>query len=220
MQELTFIWDMDGTLVDSYPAIVPAAAEALAALGLPVEEEALRRRMLRSSVKAVLEELASENGLDAAALRADFARSNDSHISAIPAMPHAAETLSALRAAGHRSFVYTHRGASCPVILEQTGLRGYFTEVVTALQGFPRKPAPDGILYLIGKYGLDPARCWYVGDRRLDVEAAENAGIGSILLRTAESPVLATGREGHVIGSLAEIPGLFGIAPVRSGDRT
>ena len=33
MKQLAFIWDMDGTLVDSYPAIVPAAGETLAAFG-------------------------------------------------------------------------------------------------------------------------------------------------------------------------------------------
>ena len=209
MKQLTFIWDMDGTLVDSYPAIVPAAREALLAFGLDLPEREIHREVIRSSVRAYLEGLAAEHGLDRPALLAAFDRLNDSRIESIVPMPHAAETLAALQRAGHRSFVYTHRGASCPAILAQTGLAPFFTEVVTALAGFPRKPAPEGILYLLEKYRLDPAACYYVGDRSLDVEAAENAGIGSILYLDPSSPGRPTGREYLLIRDLRELPARF-----------
>ena len=39
--QLAFIWDMDGTLVDSYPAIVPAALESLSAQGVSYDRESL-----------------------------------------------------------------------------------------------------------------------------------------------------------------------------------
>ena len=121
-------------------------------------------------------------------------------------MPHTAETLAALQQTGHLNFVYTHRGASCMTILEQTGLAPYFTEVVTAVNGFPRKPEPDGILYLIEKHRLDKSRCFYVGDRSLDVEAAINAGISSILYLDPASPGSATGKETYLVHDLLEIP--------------
>ena len=121
-------------------------------------------------------------------------------------MPHAAETLAALRRDGHKCFVFTHRGASCGAILERTGLSPYFTEVLTARSGFPRKPAPDGILHLMGKHGLDAARCLYVGDRSLDMEAARNAGIGSVLYLPTGSPVAPTGQETYIVRDLSEIP--------------
>ena len=210
MKGHALIWDMDGTLVDSYPAIVPAVREVLESLGLQASEEEIHAEVIRSSVRDLLDRIAAEEGLDPAAVRESFGRLNDSRISAIRAMPRAAETLAALQRAGHRSFVYTHRGASCHAILEQTGLLPYFTEVVTALSGFPRKPAPDAILYLMDKYALEPERCWYVGDRSLDVEAAERAEIGSILYLDPAAPGKPTGRESFVIRSLSEIPGLLG----------
>ena len=206
MKQLAFIWDMDGTLVDSYPAIVPAAGETLAAFGVDLEPEEIHREVIAASVGALLERIARERGLDAAALKADFARRNDSRIGDIRPMPHAKECLEALRRAGHRSFVYTHRGASCEAILRQNGLEEYFTEIVTALSGFPRKPEPDAILYLMKKYGLERDACFYVGDRSLDVEAAERAGIGSILLLNPQSPGKATGRETYLVRDLGEIP--------------
>ncbi len=209
MQNYAFIWDMDGTLVDSYPAIVPVAQELCAELGLHYSAGEIHDYVIRSSVGALLEQAAAELGRDAAPIKARFNRLNDSRIDAIRPMPHAAEALEALIRAGHRNFVYTHRGASCPAILERTGLAPYFTEVLTALSGFPRKPEPDAILYLMEKYALHPARSFYVGDRSLDVEAAENAGIGSILLLDPDSPSKPTGRETFLIRDLAEIPALL-----------
>lgn len=209
MAQLALIWDMDGTLMDSYPAIVPAARETLASFGIELGGEEVHREVIASSVGALLERIARERGLDPAPLKADFARRNDSRIQAIRPMPHAADCLEALRRAGHRSFVYTHRGASCRSILRQNRLEDYFTEIVTALDGFPRKPEPDAILYLMEKYGLAPERCFYVGDRSLDIEAAERAGIGSILLLDPQSPGRPTGRETYVVKDLGEIPGLL-----------
>ena len=206
--QYAFIWDMDGTLVDSYPAIVPAALESLAALGLDFDRKTLYKEVIRTSVGEVLESIAAEHGFDLAPLKADFNRRNDSNVSSICAMPHAAETLCALQKAGHLNFVYTHRGASCMTILEQTGLAPYFTEVVTALSGFRRKPEPDGILYLTEKYALRKSRCFYVGDRSLDVEAAINAGVGSILYLDPASPGSATGKETFLVRDLLEIPAL------------
>ena len=209
MPKYAFIWDMDGTLVDSYPAIVPVTQEICAELGLHYRAEEIHDYVIRSSVGALLEQAAAELGIDAAPVKARFNARNDSRIDAIRPMPHAAETLEGLVRAGHRNFVYTHRGASCLAILERTGLAPYFTEVLTALSGFARKPKPDAILHLMAKYGLDAAHSFYVGDRSLDVEAAGNAGIGSILLLDPAGPTRPGGQETYVIRDLAEIPPLF-----------
>ena len=209
MPRCAFIWDMDGTLVDSYPAIVPAAQKTCAERGLHYTADYIYDYVIRTSVGTLLEQAAAELGMDVGPLKTRFDALNDGSISAIRAIPHAAETLETLARAGGRNFVYTHRGASCMAILEQTGLARYFTEVLTALDGFPRKPEPDAILYLLDKYALDPARTFYVGDRSLDVEAAENAGIGSILFLDPASPGRATGRETYLVRDLLEIPPLF-----------
>lgn len=208
MDSFAFIWDVDGTLVDSYPAIVPATQRALSEHGLDLPAEYILEQVIRTSVGTFIKDLAAARGVDPAPIQARFDQLNDSRIEAITGMPHAAETLSALMRAGHANFVYTHRGASCHAILRQTGLLPLFTEVVTAEEGFPRKPAPDAILYLMAKYGLACDRCFYVGDRSLDVDAANNAGIGSILFLDPASPGKVTGRETYVVHDLIEIRAL------------
>ena len=196
---------MDGTLVDSYPAIVPAAQQACREYGLNFGSEYIHEAVIRTSVGAFLEHECKKQGLDPAPVKTRFNQLNDSHIDAIRAIPHAEKTLRLLTISGHKCFVYTHRGASCHAILEQTGLLPFFTEVVTALDGFPRKPDPAAILYLIEKYSLLADRCFYIGDRSLDIEAANNAGIQSILFLDSSSPINATGHETYVISDLLEI---------------
>lgn len=209
MDSFAFIWDVDGTLVDSYPAIVPAVQQACTEHGMDFSHEYLLEEVIRTSVGTFIKDLAAARGIDGAPIQARFDELNDSRIGAITAMPHAEKTLTALVHAGHANYVYTHRGTSCIAILKQTGLLPYFREIVTASQGFPRKPAPDAILYLLEKHHLSPTRCFYVGDRSLDIDAANNAGIGSILLLDPASPGKPTGRETYVIHDLIELPDLF-----------
>ena len=208
MRSFAFIWDLDGTLVDSYPSIIPAAQEVCATLGLSCCAEEIYAYSIRFSVGAFLEKVTAELGIDPAPVKARFNALNDARIDRIQPNPHAVETLAALRRDGHQSFLYTHRGASCGAILENTGLSSCFAEVLTALNGFPRKPAPDGIVYLMQKHGLRAERCFYVGDRSLDVLAAKNEGIGSILYLPSKSRTELTGHETYVVRELLEIPDL------------
>lgn len=196
---------MNGTLVDSYPAIVPATQTACADFGLFFSSEFIHREIIKTSVVTFIEQVAAEHWMDPDPVKARFNQLNDESIGAITAMPHAEEILRLLTEKGHACFVVTHRGRSCLTILEQTGLLPYFTEVVTALSGFPRKPKPDAILYLMEKYQLSTEICFYVGDRSLDIEAARNAGIGSILYLDASSPGKAAGLETYIVSDLLQI---------------
>ncbi len=206
MESLSFLWDMDGTLVDSYPAIVPNVIDACAEYGYMIDADTVYRNVIETSVGSFLDTLDTPH---MASIKTRFQEFNDTRIEKIRPMPHARETLSRLQKAGHRHFVYTHRGASCRAILEQCGLLPYFTEIVTALDGYPRKPAPDAILYLMKKYALAPERCCYVGDRSLDMKAARNASIGGILLLVPGSPTAPTGYESHVVRNLLDLCELF-----------
>lgn len=86
-------------------------------------------------------------------------------------------TLEALHLAGARQFLYSHRGReSSRHYLSAHGLLGYFTECVDSSYNFTPKPAPDGVLYLLDKYGLDREDTLMTGDRELDVMAGKNAG--------------------------------------------
>ena len=200
-----YIWDLDGTLVNSYAKIVPAVRGHLMELGVDYSEEYIREIALKSSVGKLLDQVGPMIGKDPELLKEEFEVRNDREIVGIEPMPHAKEVLKRLTRRGDLCFIYTHRGASCYTIVDETGLRPYFTEIVTSLEGFPRKPAPEGILYLVEKYKLDPENTYYVGDRPIDIRSGSNAGIRTILYLPEGSPVEPVGVESFVIHDLEEI---------------
>jgi HAD superfamily hydrolase (TIGR01549 family) len=65
---------------------------------------------------------------------------------------------------------------ACSLLMEQTGLAGYFDVLVGADEVPHPKPAPDGILLACERLGVLPGASAYVGDAPIDLLAARRAG--------------------------------------------
>ena len=180
MQKTAFIWDLDGTLLDSYEAILSGIEETFAQFSIPYDKEEVRDFILKYSVQDLLEQVAEERNLDAEVLNQVRAQSLAEKNAQVVLMAGAREVLAWADEAGILQFVYTHKGDNAYTILRDLGLEFYFTEILTNQSGFARKPRPEAGLYLLDKYQLDPMQTYYVGDRTLDVEFAQNSGIQSI----------------------------------------
>ncbi|MHC3769803.1 HAD-IA family hydrolase [Streptococcus suis] len=179
----TFIWDLDGTLLDSYEAILAGIQETYEQFDIPFDREEVRNFILRYSVKDLLVRDADKYGLDSDELNHVRATSLKEKNTQIPLMTGAVEILNWTAEQGIQNFVYTHKSDNAFQVLEDLGIRHHFTEILTSDSGFARKPSPEALLFLIEKYGLDKESTYYIGDRLLDVETAINAGIRSINLQ-------------------------------------
>ena len=180
MQETAFIWDLDGTLLDSYEAILAGIEETYARFALPYNKEEVRAFILKHSVQDLLEQVAKERNLDVDRLNQVRAQSLAEKNAQVILMPGAREVLVWANQQGIQQFVYTHKGDNALTILRDLGLDSYFTEILTSQSGFARKPNPQAASYLLEKYDLDSMHTYYIGDRSLDVEFAQNSGIQSI----------------------------------------
>ena len=180
MQETAFIWDLDGTLLDSYEAILSGIEETYAQLSIPFDKEKVRAFILKYSVQDLLVQVAEERGLDVDRLNQVRAQSLAEKNAQVIWMPGAREVLAWANQKGIQQFVYTHKGDNALTILRDLGLDVYFTEILTSQSGFARKPSPEAAIYLLDKYGLNPQQTYYIGDRTLDIEFAQNSGIQSI----------------------------------------
>ena len=80
---------------------------------------------------------------------------------------------------GGRNFLISHRDDQVLEILQKTQIDPYFTEVVTATNGFKRKPDPESMLYLKDKYQIESGLV--IGDRPIDIEAGQAAGFSCYL---------------------------------------
>ena len=200
MQKTAFIWDLDGTLLDSYEAILSGIEETFCQFSILYDKEKVRDFILKYSVHDLLEQVAEERNLDAKELNQVRSQSLAEKNAQVVLMLGAREVLAWADEAGILQFVYTHKGDNAFTILRDLGLESYFTEILTSQSGFSRKPSPEVATYLLDKYELNPRTTYYIGDRTLDVEFAKNSGIQSINF-------LESSYEGnHRIQELADIP--------------
>ncbi|WP_415748457.1 HAD family hydrolase [Streptococcus mitis] len=203
MQKTAFIWDLDGTLLDSYEAILSGIEETFAQFAIPYDKEKVREFILKFSVQDLLVQVAEERKLDVEMLNQVRAQSLAEKNAQVVLMPGAREVLKWAEESGIQNFVYTHKGDNAFTILRDLGLESYFTEILTSQSGFARKPSSEAATYLLDKYQLDSEKTYYIGDRTLDVEFAQNSGIQSINF------LESTYEGNHRIQALADISRFF-----------
>ena len=203
MKKTAFIWDLDGTLLDSYEAILSGIEETFAQFSIPYDKEQVREFILKFSVQDLLVQVAEERKLDVEMLNQVRAQSLAEKNAQVVLMPGARDVLAWADQAEIQQFVYTHKGDNALTILRDLGLESYFMEILTSQSGFARKPSPEAATYLIDKYQLNHDNTYYIGDRTLDVEFAQNSGIQSLNF-------LESSYEGnHGIQALADISHFF-----------
>ena len=203
MQKIAFIWDLDGTLLDSYEAILLGIEETFGQFSIPYDKEKVREFILKFSVQDLLEKVAEKRKLDVEVLNQVRAQSLAEKNAQVVLMPGARDVLAWADEAGIQQFIYTHKGNNAFTILRDLGLEPYFTEILTSQSGFARKPNPEAATYLLDKYQLDPEKTYYIGDRTLDVEFAQNSEIQSINF------LESTYEGNHRIQGLTDIPYIF-----------
>lgn len=77
---------------------------------------------------------------------------------------------------------------------------------------FPRKPAPDGALYLAEKLGAAPGECLYVGDTGTDMKTGKAAGmytIGVLWGFRGEEELVRDGAD-RIVSEAGELADIYG----------
>ena len=200
-----YIWDLDGTLLDSYAVIVKGAKAAAEDAGLPDTEDDVLKGVKQESVTAYLRGASARSGIPFEEMKQRYRTHAHALDDEITLIDGAKETLERLRQEGAVHFVYTHRGASSRPILARLGILGCFRDIVTAEAKFAPKPSGEGVRYLLEKYGLNPADTWYVGDRAVDMYCAKDAGVNALLYLEPDPVVSPTGVEDRIVRDLRDI---------------
>lgn len=173
MEYRDYIWDLGGTLLDNYASSTTAFVDTLAENGITASRDEVYQALRVSTAHAVATLAAG-----VPAFLAEYKAAEAAELEHPALFEGAREVLAAVVRAGGRNFLVSHRDRQVLHLLDETGIDEYFTEVVTADDGFPRKPDPSSIRYLVDKYGLSDVVA--VGDRPIDVEAAVAAGVDAI----------------------------------------
>lgn len=182
-----FIFDLDGTLVDTAPDLLTSinwllAREQRRALG----EEELRRIVGRGAKNLISTAFAMTgeevSGFEIEMLYRAFLKDYGSHVAAASRpYPGVVETLQALKADGVSMGVLTNKPhAPSVLLLDELGLSSYFGAVWGQGKQPYLKPDPRLFTGIVAELGGGPAVM--VGDSTTDVETARGAGAPVVLV--------------------------------------
>ena len=182
-----FIWDFDGTLMDTYPNITRYLKLALKDFGIDADQtEILERMMVR--IPVAIQQYAEQYSLPELRAHYDMYYANEPNDLVEP-FEGVREVLRQIRVNGGFNYIFTHRNRSIHAMLKRAGIDGEFREIITSEDpGFAAKPAPDTILYLMEKYGGTKEDTVMIGDRQCDLGSAYGAGCKTIHLLTPAVP--------------------------------
>ncbi|WP_246783084.1 MULTISPECIES: HAD-IA family hydrolase [unclassified Trueperella] len=200
----SILWDMGGTLIDTYPAVDHLLARIGYRTDAPSNAQLSEVARLRSiSIDHAMNKLHQLYDADLEALHAGYSELKESwKTRPAPLMSGARRVLEAVRDAGGLNLIATHRDrCSAEDLLAAHGIE--VDDMVCAPDGYERKPSPDMYLVLIERHRLHPARVLAVGDRPIDVEAATAAGVDGYLLDHQ-------GKQPGTLASLSELIGMIG----------
>lgn len=178
----TFIWDLDGTIIDSYEIIVDSLLQVVKECNLPYTYQEIYDFVKSKSVSAFIELLSTRCNHDKHQLKSRYSKISYLRTNEVKCIRNAEYILNYLQQNGAKNFIYTHKGKSTAQVLDNLNLTTFFTEVVTSEYRLERKPHPQGIHYILDKYKINADTVFYVGDRQIDADCAKNAGVKSIVL--------------------------------------
>ncbi|RZA02768.1 MAG: HAD family hydrolase [Proteobacteria bacterium] len=170
-----WIFDLDGTLTDSFPLFFENMQMICAERGVQISLDDLKA-CLSGPLPPIFERLLGPGTAPAAMARLKDLSIERAHHS--PLYEGIEETLDVLRSAGRDIAVWTARDkASAEHLLKATGLNKYATQLVSGCCVPRNKPYPDGAQLLLERFGRLATEGVMIGDHEHDVSAARDAGL-------------------------------------------
>lgn len=189
-QERAVIFDFDFTLADSSLGVFECINSGLQALGL---EPATYEEVCNTIGLSLPETLIALKGEEARDLNQRFhmhflRKADQVMVELTKVYPETTGTLQYLNGKGYQvgvaSTKYRYRIES---ILKRDGLLGFFDAIIGGEDVSEHKPNPECLEKAAAKLGIELSHCIYIGDNRVDGEAAMRAGVPFIATQTGYS---------------------------------
>ena len=181
-----YIFDCDGTLVDSMPLHLRAWRAALEIHGFPPDQFTLKMHHDFAGMPGteIVRRLNDEHrhAMDPALVEADKVKWYLAHHSAVKGIEPVVEIA---RAAHGKLPMAVASGSDAHIVndsLRAIGIDHLFQTVITPVDVARGKPAPDMFLLAAERMGVPPAECLVFEDGLLGIQAAEAAGMKSVFI--------------------------------------
>jgi phosphoglycolate phosphatase-like HAD superfamily hydrolase len=176
------IWDVDGTLFDTYPAIAKAFKAALNDLGKTASLDWIEG-LAKTSLSHCVATLADQYQLNEEDIDQAFGEHYDCTLpeeqSPFPGVITVCEYICSI---GGKNVIVTHRGhKGTNELLAANNMTHYFAGCLARDDGYPKKPHPAAFEAVLKTHSLQREETMTVGDRDIDVLAGQAAGIFTCL---------------------------------------
>jgi phosphoglycolate phosphatase len=184
------LFDLDGTLVDTAPDLARALNRVLRALDCPVVTLENTRNWIGNGMRRLLERALAGDGEKKASpgfVDRGVVLFEPFYAEAVwtdsVCYPGVVDGLAKLKRMGYKMGCVTNKPRSCTgVLLEHSGLAGFFEVVVAGDDLVETKPAPAPLLYAADQLQVGPQDCVVIGDSQNDVNAARAAGMAVLVV--------------------------------------
>lgn len=181
------VFDLDGTLIDAYPAIYRSFNHTMRACGYPPQETQVICRAVGWGDANLLRPFVKPEDLPEA-LSVYRKHHAMSLLSGTKLFPGVRQLLSALKKRGYRLAVASNRPTRFSlIVLRHCGIRGFFDKVLCGDKVKKGKPDPEILRRIMAALRVPPARTVYTGDMFIDVQTARRAGCHPVAVVTGSS---------------------------------
>jgi phosphoglycolate phosphatase len=182
------LFDLDGTLVDSYAALAEAVNHARRAHGLQELSAARIRDFVGDGLEKMLQRAFDRDDVPQSARVAFEEHYDEICCAKSKVLDDVAETLRELHSRGVAMAVCTNKPTSFSrKILDFLGLAPFFRAIVGPDLAGARKPDAQHVLHTLQATDCVVSEALFVGDMPIDVHAARNSGMDVAVVPTGSS---------------------------------
>ncbi len=202
------IFDLDGTLVDAYPAINRSFNYAMRKMGYPRQPASVIRRAVGWGDANLLKPFIGPKDLKKAV---SLYRSHHKKalVEYARLFPGANMLLGRLKKEGYRMAVASNRPTRfSQILIRHLKIKQYFDYILCADRLEHIKPHPQILNRIMARFSLKPEQAIYVGDMAIDAQAGRRAGVKTIIVTTGSSLKADIRREKPylIIKAVRELP--------------
>ena len=175
-----FLFDMDGTLVDSLSDIGNAMNVVLASYGFPQHAIETYKTLVGEGARSLVEKSLPKDAQHRAGEALTRYKARYATHLVVESKPYEGivELLTELSARGDKLGVVTNKPHDAAVgVMTKLFPEIHFAIVVGQKDGTPHKPDPSGALLAAQALGTAPSETFFVGDTDTDMKTATNAGM-------------------------------------------
>ncbi|MBJ7289430.1 HAD-IA family hydrolase [Williamsia sp.] len=211
------LFDLDGTITDSFDGIANSFRHALTVIGHPDPDPALVAGIAGPPMMDTLHALGLDDESADAAMSAYRTRYNDVGWLENSVFPEMAAVLADLQAAGRRMAITTSKNqGTAHRILTHFGLADHFEYIAGASDDGSRRTKSDVVAHALRELGVATSDdrttdVVIIGDREHDIHGAGEFGIPAVLVGWGYALEGESDGAGWVVGTVEELREVLGV---------